>query len=197
LLGVDRDGVPLLVHAQRTGGRYQLSERVASDYGLFHELVSEADETPDAGEAASLLAEALTLVRDEPFKGAANSYAWVAADRGIVVAQVVDAADELAEVRLAVGDWRGAEWAARRGLAACPSDERLYRQLALAAFGARNLAAVRRILRELLDAVADPDCGVEPEDTVHPETLAFFDELLAGRRPVGDGGAGPGRARTG
>jgi DNA-binding SARP family transcriptional activator len=197
LLGVDRDGQPVLGHAQRNGWRYAVSDRVSTDYGLLHELHVMADETVDAAEAASILAEALTLVRGEPFKGAANGYAWVSQHRWVVVQEVIDIADELAEVRLAERDWRGAEWAARRGLVACPSDERLYRQLGLAALGAGNLAAVRRVLGELFAAAADPDCGVEPEDTVHPETLAFFDELLARRWPSSDGGGAASRARTG
>lgn len=184
LLGQDRDGEPLLPHSAKAGGRYELSWRVSTDYGLFHELVAEAElaSTRDA-DAAELLAQALSLVRDEPLKGDANGYDWASPHRGVVVAQIVDAADELAEMRLATDDWRGAEWAARRGLAACPSDERLYRQLALAAFDSGNIAAVRRVYQELREAVADPALGVEPEDTIHPETIVLFSELRAGRRP--------------
>jgi DNA-binding SARP family transcriptional activator len=158
-------------------GRYSLSERVVTDYGLFCDLVAQADETDDALLAADLLTDALSLVRGEPFTGVGRSYAWVGPHRGMIVAQVVDAAEELAEVRLAMNDWRSAEWAARRGLRAFPSDERMYRLLMRAARAAGNVPGVQRVFRELCDVIADPDLGVEPEDTLHPETVALLEEL--------------------
>jgi hypothetical protein len=36
---------------------------------------------------------------------------------------------------------------------------------------------VQRVFRELCDVLADPDVGVEPEDTVHPETVALLEDL--------------------
>lgn len=164
------------------GGRYELSPAVVTDYGLFCELVAEADETEDALAAADLLHEALTLVRGEPFTGVGRSYAWVGPHRGMIVAQVVDAAEELAEVRLASGDWRAAEWATRQGLRAFPSDERMYRLLMRTARAAGNVPGVHRVFRELCDVLADPELGVEPEDTVHPETIELLEELT-GTRP--------------
>ncbi|HEX6419033.1 MAG TPA: BTAD domain-containing putative transcriptional regulator [Acidimicrobiales bacterium] len=171
-----------------SAGRYELSPAVATDYGLFCDLVAEADETDDPGAAADLLTEALRLVRGEPFTGAGRGYAWVGPHRGIIVAQVVDAAEELAEVRLAVGDWRSAEWAARQGLRAFPSDERMYRLLMRTARAAGNIPGVQRVYRELCDVLADPDVGTEPEDTVHPETIELLEELtgtLGRRRGMG------------
>jgi DNA-binding SARP family transcriptional activator len=164
------------------GGRYALSERLVTDYALFAELVRWADETEAAEEGAQLLAEALTLVHGEPFTGAGRGYGWIGPHRGTIVAQVIDAADELAEIRLEGGDWRGAEWAARQGLRAFPCDERMYRILMRCAHRAGNLPGVQRAYEELCDAVADPDDGVEPYDTVHPETLALLDELTRGSR---------------
>lgn len=159
------------------GGRYELSERVVTDYGLFCELVAQAEETDDAARAADRLAGALSFVRGEPFIGVGRNFAWVGAHRGMIVAQVVDAADELGEVRLAMGDWRAAEWAARQGLRAFPADERMYRLLMRTARAAGNAPGVQRVFRELCDVIADPDLGVEPEDTLHPETVALFEEL--------------------
>ncbi len=159
------------------GGRYELSAAVVTDYGLFCELVGEADETEDATAAAGLLTEALGLVQGEPFTGVGRSYAWVGPHRGMIVAQVVDAAEELAEVRLATGDWKAAEWAARRGLRAFPADERMYRLLMRAARVAGNISGVQRVFRELCDVIADPDLGVEPEDTLHPETVDLLEQL--------------------
>ena len=170
------------------GGRYELSPSVLTDYGLFCELVAEADETEDAHAAAELLAQALGLVRGEPFTGVGRGYAWVGPHRGMIVTQVVDAAEELAEVRLATGDWRSAEWAARQGLRAFPSDERMYRLLMRTARAAGNVPGVQRVFRELCDVLADPDVGVEPEDTLHPETIELLEELT---------GSSPHRGRIG
>ena len=174
-LGSGRDGEELF--PEPAGGRYELSERVVTDYGLFHELVARADELDDAETAATLLAEALTLVGGEPFVGVGRGYAWVAPHSGAIVAEVVDAAEELAEVRLATGDWRGAEWAARQGLHIFPCDERLYRLLMRCAHAGGSVAGVQRALQELTTTIADPDGGVEPEDTIHPETVALLEEL--------------------
>lgn len=157
--------------------RYVLSDRVVTDYGLFCELVAQADETEDAHEAARLLTDGLSVVRGEPFLGVGRNYTWVGPHRGMIVAQVVDAAEELAEIRLATGDWRAAEWAARQGLKAFPADERMYRLLMRAASAAGNVAGVRRVFSELCDVTADPDLGVEPEDTLHPETVELLEEL--------------------
>ena len=165
-----------------TGGRYELSDRVVTDYGLFCDLVARAEDIDDATTAAAVLQEALGLVRGEPFTGVGRSYGWVSSHRGMIVAQVVDAAEELAEVRLATGDWRSAEWAARQGLVAFPCDERMYRLLMRTAAAAGNVPGVQRAYRELCDAVADPDSGVEPEDTIHPETVALLEQLTGSAR---------------
>jgi DNA-binding SARP family transcriptional activator len=162
---------------QQQDGRYVLSDRVVTDYGLFCELAERADETEDPARAAVLLAEALGLVRGEPFTGVGRSFAWVGPHRGMIAAQVVDVAEELAEMRLAGDDWRAAEWAARQGLRAFPSDERMYRLLMRTARASGNVTGVQRVFRELCDVIADPDMGVEPEDTLHPETVALLEEL--------------------
>lgn len=180
VLGAGRDSIELFPDASE--GRYTLSDRVVTDYGLFCELTSLADQIDGAQRAADLLTEALTLVRGEPFTGVGRSYAWVGPHRGIIVAQIVDAAEELAEVRLATSDWRGAEWAARQGLRAMPCDERMYRLLMRAAHAAGNVPGVHRAFSELCDAVADPDDGAEPDDTVHPDTITLLEQLTTSPR---------------
>lgn len=191
-LGPDRDGADLL--PDPVDGRYGLNPRLATTYGLFHELVARADEVGDAGAAADLLAQALTVVQGEPFVGVGRNYAWVAPHAGMIVSQIVDAAEELAEIRLATSDWRGAEWAARQGLRSFPSDERLYRLLMRCAHAAGSVAGVQRVFAELAAAVADPDAGVEPLDTIHAETVALLDELSNSRsRPDASPAADPGR----
>lgn len=179
MLGQDRDGVELL--PEPLEGHYDLSDRVGTDYGLFHELTTRADEIDDPAAAGDVLVAALSLVRGEPFMGVGRSYGWAAPHAGLIVAQVVDAAEELAEVRLAGGDWRGAEWAARQGLRVFPCDERMYRILMRAAHTAGSIAGVHRAFQELATAIADPDDGVEPDDTLHPETIALLDELTGER----------------
>lgn len=176
-LGTDRHGDILLPVPD--SGRYDLSNRVATDYELFHELTHQADQLgdDDVEAVAALLSDALSLVRGEPYVGVGRNYAWVAQHRGIIVAEVVNAAEELAEISLELGDWRAAEWSARQGLRAFPCDERLYRILMRAAHAAGTVSGVRRVFHELCEMVADPDHGTEPEDTVHPETLALLENL--------------------
>ncbi|MBK5223015.1 MAG: bacterial transcriptional activator domain-containing protein [Acidimicrobiia bacterium] len=120
-LGEGRHGGRLL--PQGGEGRYVLRDRAVTDYGLFWTLVDQAETIDNPTTAAELLAEALTLVAGEPFTGVGRGFAWVAPRAGMIVAQVVDAAEELAEIRLATGDWRGAEWAARRAYERCPQTD--------------------------------------------------------------------------
>lgn len=180
VLGLDRDGLDLLPEA--TEGRYTLSPRVGTDYSLFCELVEAADGMTSPNAAIDLLTEALELVRGEPFIGVGRSYSWVGPHRGMIATQVLDAAESLAEIRLAAGDWRGAEWAARRGLRAMPCDERMYRLLMRAAHASGNTAAVHRTFKELCEVLADPDDGAEPIDTVHPETVSLMEDLTSAAR---------------
>lgn len=161
----------------RTGGRYELSRRVLTDYGLFCELVARAHAEPDAALATTWLSDALLLIRGEPFTGVGRGYAWVGPHRGMMVARVIDAAEELAQGLLDAGEWRTAEWAARQGLRAFPADERMYRLLMRTARAAGNIPGVQRVFRELCQVIADPDIGVEPEDTLHPETVQLLEDL--------------------
>lgn len=162
---------------------YEMSDAVTTDYVLFAELAAQADETDDAHLAARLLTEALDLVQGEPFTGLGRTYTWVEAHRQTITAEVVDAADELAEVRLALGDWRSAEWAARKGLLASPCEERLYRILMRVAQAAGpGRSGARHVFDQLCEAMRDPRRGVAPEDSLHPETLELLEELT-GTRP--------------
>jgi DNA-binding SARP family transcriptional activator len=143
--------------------------------------VADAEALDDAQQAAIVIGEALKLVRGAPLTGVGLSFPWVGEERGIVEAQILDAAEELAEVCLATGDWRGAQRAARRGLLALKADERMYRLLMRAEHAAGNIAGIQRIVDELVDAVADPKSGTEPEDTIHPETWELIEELTGTR----------------
>src|SRR3546814_92081 len=115
-LGQTPDGARYLPAA--SDGRYRISERVKTDFELFWATVEQAENTDDATTAAGLLAQALSLVRGEPFTGVGLDYAWTAPTRTAVQTAVIDVADELGEILLAAGDLRGAERAARAGLTA-------------------------------------------------------------------------------
>lgn len=161
-------------------GLYRISGRVTTDFELFWATVEAANATDDATAAADLLAQALSLVRGEPFTGVGLDYAWTAPTRTAVQTAVIDVADELGEILLASGDLRGAERAARAGLAAAPGEERLYRLLMRAAAASGSRPMVERIWRELRDVLADPEHGIEPEGTMSDETIALFNELTSG-----------------
>lgn len=159
------------------GGGYELSDRVVTDDRLFTDLVALAAATDDIEQATSLLTEALGLVRGEPFTGAGRHFAWVGGHRATVIARVIDAAEELAEIHLARGDGRSAEWAARRGLRASPGDERMYRLLMRAAHTAGDRPGVRRVFQELVDAVGDVGQGNDPHEALDRQTVALLEEL--------------------
>jgi hypothetical protein len=120
--------------AASTGRHYVLSERVVTDYGIFCDLAAEGERAEDPELVATLLGDALVLVRGEPFSGISRGYTWAAAYRATMVAQVVDVAERLAGMYMAEGEWRAAEAAARRGLLASPGDGRL-ENLAMQAAG--------------------------------------------------------------
>jgi len=170
-------GSDLFPFPSSPGERYELSDRVVTDYGLFSDLVDLADNIDDGEIARRLLTEALSLVRGEPFTGVGQHFAWVAPHRGMILAQIADAAELLAETSLLHGDWRSAEWAARRGLRAFSGDERMYRLLMRAAHAAGDSPRVQRVFRELCDVVIDPDQRVEPDLVLDPETLTLLEEL--------------------
>ena len=167
-LGVSRHGVD---HLPRAHGRLSLGRTVSTDWARFLTL----SERPDMASWAA----ALELIRGRPFDGL-RAPDWVLLE-GImanVEAVVVDLAIRYADLRLAVGDWAGAEWAARQGLQVSAYDERLYRVLLRAADTAGNPAGVESVMAELVHLVAD---DVEPYDAVHPETLDLYRSLS--RRP--------------
>jgi DNA-binding SARP family transcriptional activator len=174
------------------GGRYELSDRVVTDHRLFRDLVADAeahlsgdaDDADGAPVAAELLGEALGLVRGEPFAGVGRNYPWAGRQRGIIIAQVIDAAEQLVELCLTARDWPRAEWAARQGLRAFPADERMHRLLMRTAHAAGDMPGAQRIFGELCALLADPDLGIDPEQLVHPDTLQLARELATPNPPT-------------
>ncbi len=135
--------------------------------------------TQDQDHATAALHQALDLVTGSPLESAApNGYEWALVHRTEMESAIGDAADHLARQYLDRHDHPGATWAARRGLLASPYDERLYRQLMLAAYTAGNPAGVDAIMRELIHVL---DAEAEPLDDLHPDTIALYKKLRGTR----------------
>ncbi|HXW87462.1 MAG TPA: BTAD domain-containing putative transcriptional regulator [Streptosporangiaceae bacterium] len=163
-LGPASDGGEYIIHAG--GGRYALHAEVSLDWRRFRELVT-------AGRDDDLRA-ALALVRGAPFSG--GYFWWLDVPLlETVRAEVVDAAETLAEIELAVGSPRAAARAARTGLLAEASAEQLWRAVMRAEHAAGNLAGVTEAWRRCLDAIED----VAPDGEPHPDTAALYRRLTA------------------
>jgi DNA-binding SARP family transcriptional activator len=166
-LGNTPDGEPLLP----ARGDLALRPEVATDWAHFRALVAKGDR--------SSRGEALSLVRGRP--AGDEDWIWLTTE-GIMAAiesEVADIAYELGEEELDRGEYEAAAQAAAQGILISPYDERLYGILMRAANAAGNPAAVRAVMHRLSAALED---DIEPFETVHPETRALYESLLA--RPV-------------
>jgi DNA-binding SARP family transcriptional activator len=164
-------------HLPRAHGVLRLSSSVRTDWERFQALASLGRPEDDRA--------ALELVRGRPFQDLrAADWTVVEGFVATIEAAVVDVACRYAEHALASGDPRSAEFAARKGLAACPYDERLYRLLMRAADLAGSPARVEAVMQELVKVVAD---DLEPYDSVHPETYELYCQLSrrVARKPSG------------
>ncbi len=166
-LGTATDGQEYIIHTGN--GNYVLHQEVGLDWTEFRNLV--------ATSRAEDMRAALSMVRGQPFTG---SYHWWI-DIPLmetVRAEIVDAAQTLAEYELATGAARAAAWAARAGLAAEAAAEQLWRLLMRAEHAAGNLGGVAEAWRSCLDAIEDIAPGGEP----HPDTEALYRQLTTGTR---------------
>jgi DNA-binding SARP family transcriptional activator len=161
-LGRAGDGQEQIIHAGN--GQYLLHPDASLDWSRFRELTR-------SGRADDLRA-ALALVRGQPFTG---SYFWWIDIPLIetVRAEIVDAAETLAEFELVAGAARAAARAARAGLAAEPSAEQLWRAVMRAEHAGGNQAGVTEAWRRCLDAIEDIAPGGEP----HPDTAHLYRQL--------------------
>jgi nucleoid-associated protein YgaU/DNA-binding SARP family transcriptional activator len=174
-LGQAPDGSDYL---PRSHGRLALSTSVQTDWDRF--VVLADTESTEQWHAA------LSLIRGRPFEGLRSSD-WPILE-GIapaIEAAVVDLSGRLAGAYLKLGNARGAEWAARRGLVVSPYDERLYRMLMRASDLGGNPAGVDAAMSELLTLVAD---GIEPLDAVHPNTMELYRQLSRRKKFGASGG---------
>ena len=161
-LGSASDGQEYIIHAG--SGQYILHPDALLDWTQFCALVA-------SGRADDLRA-AVSLINGQPFTG---SYFWWI-DIPLVEsirAELVDAADRLAEFELATGSARAAARAARAGLMADSSAEQLWRAVMRAEHAQGNLAGVTEAWRRCLDAIEDVAPGGEP----HPDTEALYRQL--------------------
>ena len=143
-LGSASDGQEYIIHAG--SGQYILHPDALLDWTQFCALVA-------SGRADDLRA-AVSLINGQPFTG---SYFWWI-DIPLVEsirAELVDAADRLAEFELATGSARAAARAARAGLMADSSAEQLWRAVMRAEHAQGNLAGVTEAWRRCLDAIED------------------------------------------
>jgi len=166
-LGLARDGKQYIVHAGN--GQYLLHPDATLDWTSFRRLAA-------SGRADDLRA-AVSLIAGQPFSG--GYFWWIDIPLiETVRAELVDAADALAEFELAVSSPRASGRAARAGLLAEPSAEQLWRAVMRAEHAAGNLAGVTEAWRRCLDAIEDIAPGGEP----HPDTVALYRQLTTSRQ---------------
>jgi DNA-binding SARP family transcriptional activator len=171
-LGRAADGREWIEHLG--AGQYALHPDSRFDWHEFEALTAEGMRSRDAGR----LRDALRLIRGQPFTGC---YHW-SLDLALIEtvrAQIVDAAQMLAGLELAAGDWAAAARAARTGLAGDSGAEQLWRALMRAEHAAGNLTGVREAWSRCLDEIAEIAADGEP----HPETAALYHQLVDTSRP--------------
>jgi len=161
-LGPARDGQEYIVHTGN--GNYVLHPDATLDWSVFRGLVA-------SGHADDMRA-AVSLISGEPFTG---SYFWWIDIPLIEMAraELVDAADALAEFELAGGSPRAAARAARAGLLAESSAEQLWRAVMRAEHAAGNLAGVTEAWRRCLNAIE----AIAPDGEPHADTAALYRQL--------------------
>jgi DNA-binding SARP family transcriptional activator len=170
-LGRAADGREWIEHLG--AGQYALHPDANFDWADFEDLSERGIGDRDLG----CLRQALTLIRGKPFTGCYHWWLDLAFTE-TVRAQIVDAAELLAELELAAGDPSASARAARTGLAGDVSAEQLWRALMRAEHAAGNLAGVREAWSRCLDAMTDIAADGEP----HPDTAALYQQLIAGGR---------------
>ena len=168
-LGPVADGREWIEHLG--SGQYALHPGTRVDWHEFEAMTSQGIEARDP----ALLNDALRMIRGQPFTGC--YYWWL--DIALVEtvrAQIVDAAELLAELDLADRNPAAAARAARIGLAADSAAEQLWRALMRAEHAAGNLAGVREAWSHCLAVIGEIAADGQP----HPDTAALYRDLLGG-----------------
>lgn len=177
-LGSSPDGSPNLMALP--DGRLTLGPSVRSDWEMFRTMRALADQDPryqDPNSRDQLLGQALGLVR-EPLlaRREPGRYGWLAYEslEAEIPAIIADTAVEVCDLRLAVGNAKGAVDAVRSGLRGSPADEELWRAL----LRATHATGDARRLFEVVEALQKQTRAIHGERGLHPKTEALVDELL-------------------
>jgi DNA-binding SARP family transcriptional activator len=171
-LGRAADGREWIQHLG--AGQYALHPESRFDWADFEELSERGMRDRDP----ACLRDALALIRGKPFTGCYHWWLDLAFTE-TVRAQIVDAAEMLAELELAAGDPSASARAARTGLSGDTAAEQLWRAVMRAEHAAGNLAGVREAWSRCLDTMTDIAADGEP----HPDTAALYQQLTGGGRP--------------
>jgi DNA-binding SARP family transcriptional activator len=171
-LGRAADGREWIVHLG--AGQYALHPDARFDWADFEELSERGMQDRDRAS----LRDALALIRGKPFTGCYHWWLDLAFTE-TVRAQIVDAAELLAELELGAGDPSASARAARTGLSGDAAAEQLWRAVMRAEHAAGNLAGVREAWSRCLDTMTDIAADGEP----HPDTAALYQQLIGGGRP--------------
>ena len=178
-LGTAPDGGEHLPRHSQDGG-YVLHPRVGTDLARWDHLLAGNPLTAPTQN----LQRALELVRQRPFHAHhPRRYAWAESITQRLISEIVDVVYELARRQLLAGAWRAAETTLVKGLLVEPAQERLWRMRILAAYEARDEAAVTEATERLLVITERLECDLEPETTALLAQIkgprADFDQLMA------------------
>ncbi len=161
-------------HLPDAAAGYRLHPDVRSDWDLWLELLPDGP----AGASTHALADALELVKGQPFAGVnKRTYAWAERDKQEMISAIGDAAHELARRALVDGDGTLARQAAAAGLQADPGAELLWRDALRAEWLAGDLAGLTSTADRLIDLAS------KLGDDLEPETDELLDELLSRSTP--------------
>lgn len=169
-LGQNEEGEWYLPKVGTVG--YRLHPDVRSAWDVWRELV-----TPDPASAETAdLIQAMHLVKGQPFNGVKERrFIWGHRIRTEMIAEIADAAHELATRSLRAGDVPNARFAASVGRQIDPSNELAWRNAMRAEHLAGDLVAFEQIVSHLhaqLDEIVD---GLEPDE----ETQELIDSIRA------------------
>jgi nucleoid-associated protein YgaU/two-component SAPR family response regulator len=172
-LGRDADGQPYIPLLKTANSRYSISSSVGCDWHDFQRLTQAGKDSNNA-HADLALRRALELVRGRPFSSTdRRRYKWAEHLALVMTMEIVDAAEILAERRLAAHDPRGALWAATKGLEVAPAVESLHRILFQAYAAIGDYEALERAATWLEEFTESNELELDDE------TLAVLDQLRA------------------
>jgi nucleoid-associated protein YgaU len=166
-LGNDDDGCPYFPPVGTDG--YRL-DGVPSDWDIWLALVGD---DPSATPTRNLVA-ALELVEGQPFSAVKDKYyVWSEKLKQRMIEKIGDAAHELCNRSLKLGDITHARLAAAVGREVSPVNEIFWRDALRAEHQARDTAGFDRVVAQLEDTLDLLEDGYEPE----PETQALIDQI--------------------